>query len=271
MNGPSQCASICLGSVRVVRQYGVKVVVVLAVCLGLAGTAGAAAVDVGNWFIPPNTNSFPIRFYVTGADAVQGLNFNIQIADGGPEVGGVLPGPTMIDVDLLTGTIFDGNNTGQVDSLSERQIWVQTTTTAGGTVSADGLLATVLIDMPGFDTGLIWDFSLSGTLNGDTDFAGVPIDIVNGLIISSWRLGDRDGDGFVGQGDLDTVLGSWGQPVPASTPPDPSGDGFVGQDDLDVVLGEWGFGTPPSSSVPEPATMSLLMLAGAAVLRRTRK
>jgi hypothetical protein len=55
--------------------------------------------------------------------------------------------------------------------------------------------------------------------------------------------GDRSGDGFVGQADLDIVLGAWGQHVAALSAPDPSGDGFVGQADLDIVLGQWGQGT----------------------------
>jgi hypothetical protein len=57
--------------------------------------------------------------------------------------------------------------------------------------------------------------------------------------------GDRSGDGFVGQADLDIILGSWGQHVAALSAPDPSGDGFVGQADLDIVLGQWGQGTHP--------------------------
>jgi hypothetical protein len=56
--------------------------------------------------------------------------------------------------------------------------------------------------------------------------------------------GDLSGDGFVGQADLDIILGQWGHRGPAITDPraDPSGDGFVGQTDLDVVLGHWGDG-----------------------------
>src|SRR5690606_33419459 len=76
--------------------------------------------------------------------------------------------------------------------------------------------------------------------------------------------GDLNGDGFVGQDDLNLILGNWGQNV---TPGDlnfgdPSGDGFVGQDDLNEVLGGWGQGTPPVAAVPEPGTFLLLGLAG---------
>ncbi len=68
-------------------------------------------------------------------------------------------------------------------------------------------------------------------------------------------VGDLDGDGFVGLNDLDIVLSSWNQSVPANDIADPSGDGFVGLDDLDIVLGNWNAGRPSSeNNVPEPAT-----------------
>ena len=57
--------------------------------------------------------------------------------------------------------------------------------------------------------------------------------------------GDLDGDGFVGQGDLDIVLDNWGMSPPADPRADPSGDESVGQADLDIVLDGWGEGTGP--------------------------
>ena len=82
-------------------------------------------------------------------------------------------------------------------------------------------------------------------------------------------LGDLNGDGWVGQTDLNAILADWGHSPPLLPFSDPSGDGLVGQDDLDFVLSDWGKGTPPS--VPEPATLSLLTLGGLAVMRRKRK
>jgi len=52
--------------------------------------------------------------------------------------------------------------------------------------------------------------------------------------------GDLDGDGFVGQGDLDIILFNWGASPPTDERADPSGDGSVGQADLDIVLANWG-------------------------------
>ena len=85
--------------------------------------------------------------------------------------------------------------------------------------------------------------------------------------------GDLNGDGFVGQTDLDAVLVDWGLSPPRLPFSDPSGDDFVGQADLDIVLADWGNVHPYSTAnlVPEPATLSLLTLGGLALLRRKRK
>jgi hypothetical protein len=57
--------------------------------------------------------------------------------------------------------------------------------------------------------------------------------------------GDVNKDGFVGQTDLDELLGKWGQSVPPGQGPDLNGDGVIGLGDLDFVLAEWGQGTNP--------------------------
>lgn len=54
---------------------------------------------------------------------------------------------------------------------------------------------------------------------------------------------------FVGQSDLDIVLGAWGSSPPTDPRADLNGDGFVGQADLDTVLGAWGGGRDPSGVV----------------------
>ncbi|MEZ6191610.1 MAG: hypothetical protein R3C45_10015 [Phycisphaerales bacterium] len=83
-------------------------------------------------------------------------------------------------------------------------------------------------------------------------------------------VGDLNGDGFVGIGDLNIVLGNWNQNVtPGSLPDgDPSGDGFVGITDLNTVLGNWNAGTPPVVSVPEPAAIALLTVGGLTMIRQ---
>lgn len=80
--------------------------------------------------------------------------------------------------------------------------------------------------------------------------------------------GDFSGDGSVDNDDLNLLLANWG----AATPPAPTGwDGdqpigsSIDNDELNRLLANWGTGT----AIPEPASLTLLML-GAGVLRRRR-
>ncbi len=85
--------------------------------------------------------------------------------------------------------------------------------------------------------------------------------------------GDLNGDGFVGIGDLNIILGAWGQSVTGGDllSGDPTGDGFVGIEDLNVVLGNWNGGTqPPGSVVPEPGTLVLCVAGSLATMLRRR-
>jgi hypothetical protein len=112
------------------------------------------------------------------------------------------------------------------------------------------------------------DYSRAASFD-EPRFATTWEDVVPDPIID----GDLDGDGFVGIADLNIVLGVWNQNV---TPGDklqgdPSGDGFVGIDDLNFVLGNWNAGTPPATtSVPEPASLALIVIGGALGLQRRR-
>jgi len=137
--------------------------------------------------------------------------------------------------------------------------------------------------------GMIDPVSLFGTLPGEVYLAvgryqsadgGALVGQIPGAVIGGGDIdaieyisfslgsieGDLDGDGFVGIGDLNIVLGSWNQNV---TPGDKfagdfDGDGFVGIGDLNGVLGHWNAGTPPpveaAGTIPEPGTFGLLIL-----------
>jgi lysophospholipase L1-like esterase len=90
-------------------------------------------------------------------------------------------------------------------------------------------------------------------------------------------LGDINGDRFVGLEDINFVLSHWNQTV---TPGDETmgeltNDGFVGIDDLNVILSNWNAGTIPSPTaevalIPEPASLSLMLVLTGTLLRRVR-
>jgi hypothetical protein len=70
----------------------------------------------------------------------------------------------------------------------------------------------------------------------------------NAALTATYRLrGDLNGDGFVGQTDLDIVLSMWGRSGSAITDKraDIDFNNFVGQGDLDVILGQWGKSAGP--------------------------
>lgn len=138
-------------------------------------------VVVGDFDLAPNTAGQTIQISVNGGDSVQGLNFNVQIGDGGTDVGGSDIAPRITDVDILSGSIFDGNNTGQSSLAGFDLFRAVTTTTNSGSVSADGLLATLTIDTTGFGAGT-WPLQLQTTAIGASDFAGVPMVITDGSI-----------------------------------------------------------------------------------------
>ncbi|NJL30124.1 MAG: hypothetical protein HC898_00015 [Phycisphaerales bacterium] len=134
----------------------------------------SSATGLGNYNLLPDKPGQTISILVKGGQAVQGLNFNIQIADGGPAAGGSILGPSITAVDILTGTIFAANNTGnpQGNGILVPQVAFYSTTTASGSVAAQGLLASVTLDTTGFFAGT-FDLILSNTINSSTNFASM--------------------------------------------------------------------------------------------------
>ncbi len=145
-------------------------------------------INVGRHQLLADTVAQEIELFVqaTEGEQVQGLNLNVQIADGGPDAGGQETGPLITDIDIVTGTIFGANFTEVVNpeaqaNLNFKQFEIRTTTTGQGRVFANGLLATLTIDTTGFFEGS-FALRLSDTLNGATDFAGVAVTVTDGTI-----------------------------------------------------------------------------------------
>ncbi len=107
------------------------------------------AITVGDYFMPAGTAGNQISVFVTGGDAVPELNF---IMDSNNNVAG---GPIITAVDIVgPGTIFFGNNTGQLGVPAPPATKIkQTTTTVSGTVLANGLLGHVTFSTVGISPG----------------------------------------------------------------------------------------------------------------------
>jgi hypothetical protein len=138
-------------------------------------------IDVGTHQLQPNTAGQTIQLFVSGGDAVEAINFSAQVDGGGSAGGGNDTGPTFTNLDLLTGTIFAPNNSGQFGGPGFPQLAIGSTITDSGSVAANGLLATLTVDTTGVSSG-DYAFLLSDTLNGNTDFGNIHPTITNGTI-----------------------------------------------------------------------------------------
>src|SRR5690349_25173755 len=84
---------------------------------GLLGVRamGQIVIDVGDYTLLPTTPGQTISIRVSGGSAVQGLNSNVQVADGYP-TGGSIDGPNITGLDVSGTashpTIFFANNSG---------------------------------------------------------------------------------------------------------------------------------------------------------------
>jgi hypothetical protein len=185
-----------------------------------------AAIHVGDWLIPAGETAWTIPISATGGDRVDGINFNIQIEDGqNPSAD---PGPVLKSLDILNGTIFDGKNTGSWDNNALDGIaWDWTETNPNEIVHADGIIGHVTVNTVDCPNGT-WDLIMSDTLNGPTDFAGMPAAIVDGTITVSQRpVADAGGPYSVNEAGWVTLDGS------NSSDPDASDTIFAYEWDLD--------------------------------------
>ncbi|MDZ4817573.1 MAG: PEP-CTERM sorting domain-containing protein [Planctomycetota bacterium] len=222
---------------------------------------GAFITTGGNIYSLGATSAFTVE--IPGHDYGAGWNTRVvaQIRSLG----------TMIDLNSFDLAYFDGATTQTIGNVYyEERARVEL-----GGMGGDLVDHFVVFDIAGFNAGsFLFDFKAIETsfsldqLAIDTFTTQSALSPLPGAAI----VGDLDSDGFVGQGDLNLILGNWGQTVGAGGPlqGDPSGDGSVGQDDLNQVLGGWGSGNPPITPVPEPGTLALFATGiGAVVLVRS--
>jgi hypothetical protein len=134
-------------------------------------------IDVGAHQVQPSLAGQSFTLNVenrTGSDVVVGgLDFKIQVGDGGPEApGGGTDGPEIMGIDIITGTVFDGVSS-QIDPGSIPQFANRTTTVPSspgpGTVTlaahSTTPVATVFINTAGFSSPQTWDLNIFSTID----------------------------------------------------------------------------------------------------------
>ncbi len=161
------------------KDWPIAVVAVLIEFAALSGARAQLFIDMGHVSLESNLAGQAVDLFVenTGAPlAISGLSFNIQVADSGPASQGglgVIDGPDITGIDLLTGSVFAGNHTSPQDAGSIPQFLNWTVTTSSGAIILEkGIrykLASITFDTTGFHNGT-WDLSVGETLNGPTKF-----------------------------------------------------------------------------------------------------
>jgi hypothetical protein len=147
----------------------------IAALLGIVcTTCQAAVIIVGNHNLAANTPGQTINISVSGGEAVAGMNLDVQIGNtlSSPGV------PSITSVNMITGTIFAGNNSGQTDVTTYPQYYNGNIATASGTVPASGLLFTLTVDTTGIFSGS-WDLELANTLAELLPPNGISTELVN--------------------------------------------------------------------------------------------
>ena len=170
-----------------------QIICILALILAASSPALAAPIiDVGTYYLLPYGEK-TIAITVSGGDQVGGLDFYIQVADGGAVNDGSATKPKITGIDIIgPGTLFSQSNRGaQPVSLPGGLIWSDWTITKPGvTLAATGTLAYVTIDTTGTASSdppyalKVGDVAAGYDPPGySTDFGDVTPTITNGHIV----------------------------------------------------------------------------------------
>lgn len=156
-----------------------KMLLALAAALLIPAAMASASVIISapSADLPAGTTGVvQLNVTITGGDLLQGVNFYVQIADGGADLGGTAthpPTPSLMDASLIAaGTIFGPNNTLEPAKTLLPFVDISSTTTASGTVAANGNLAILSVDVTGAVPGVKYPIVLGNPAFQNTEVLG---------------------------------------------------------------------------------------------------
>ena len=270
------------------------VIVIASMC----STVGATEITVKNDSIPAAGSGMPLLAFVPNEQAAawltmpatgdivgvqvlwaslfggnpssQELGIHIYAAGNFPTPGGLLgsvTGPLLVDGSVNEFRYLDPptNSVALQIPLSAGQTFVvaiEFLNQSSGNPFATG----VEYDSDGCQTGKNSVFAIPGGWS-DACLLGVTGDLGIRAIVNLLD-GDANRDGAVSADDYASVQSNFGDTGAPGLPGDANGDGSVSADDYASVQGN--FGSTQGMPIPEPATLSLLVLGGLAMLSRRK-
>lgn len=172
---------------------------VLMLCAGSAHAIDIASINVGEWVIDVyNKPVEDIALTITGGADLTDMVLRVQVADGGPELGGSINGPEITALNY-SGSIWETAPSGYANfpsgglSPGDKPQVVEdnmSLNVSGETVLANGTFVTITIDASEFssipdissENPLYFDFKLADTVAGYTSFFNTDVTINNGTI-----------------------------------------------------------------------------------------
>ena len=159
-----------------------------------SASAGEITIDVGEIILSPGLAGQVVTLMASSGTTpvdVAGLELDIQVGDGGADIGGSDTAPTITAIDLLTGTIFDGTTASQADVVTFPLAWQSTAVLFGSTVQvgASSPIAQVTFDTTGLAGGATENLILNGVAGSfntkfvDDQGSDITTVIVNGTIV----------------------------------------------------------------------------------------